>query len=100
METNRELLNSDDVVTVDAKWNYMQRPTFRSVELMQKIARDITGGTTEHQNEWFVDGVRCEILSPKQTWRKGRIRITVEFLPDSGNQSMSDLDGLRQVVLE
>jgi hypothetical protein len=99
MATNRELLNSDDVVTVDAKWNFMQYPTFRKKELIQKLAEQIAS-KSESQNEWFFEGVECEVLSPKQTWKKGKIRITIEFLPDSENHSVSDLDGLRQVVLE
>lgn len=33
---------------------------------------------------WFGKGVECEILNPNQTWKKGKVRITIalEFCPD------------------
>jgi len=99
MERNKEILNFDDVITIQPKWNYMGCPTFKAAELVQKLANHVTR-SVDDQQEWFFDGVECEVLSPKQDWRKGKIKITIEFIPEESNQPDPDLNGLRQLIVE
>lgn len=31
--------------------------------------------------EWFVDGIDCEALAPGQPWKRGKIVISLQFVP-------------------
>ena len=42
---------------------------------------------------WCIKGVPCEILTPNQGWKKGKVKITLEFCPD---EVESPLEGIRQ----
>jgi KGK domain len=56
------------------------------------------GSPNGNTKQWFVDGVACELLTPKHNWRKGKVRIniTVEFIPDEPEILNSPLDDIRQ----
>ena len=70
------------------------------------------GGIRGGLQEWYVQGVNCEILKPGSTsWKKGKIKINIslEFCPDEPeieeitrsndaeiNQTNSPLDDIRQ----
>ncbi len=32
--------------------------------------------------KWCIKGVPCEVLTPNQGWKKGKVKITLEFCPD------------------
>ena len=34
------------------------------------------------KSQWLIDGVSCELLSPRKDWQKGKIRLVLEFIPD------------------
>ena len=72
------------------------------------------GGIPGSLQEWYVQGVNCEILKPGSTsWKKGKIKINIslEFCPDEPeieetiqsndvetNQTSSPLDDIRQMM--
>ncbi|MGL5075899.1 MAG: KGK domain-containing protein, partial [Waterburya sp.] len=39
-----------------------------------------------------VEGVTCKLLSPNQSWQKGKVKICLQFIPD---QPASILDDIR-----
>ncbi len=72
------------------------------------------GGIPGKHQDWYVQGVNCEILKPGNTnWKKGKIKINIslEFCPDEPeieevtqsndaeiNQTSSPLDDIRQMM--
>ena len=72
------------------------------------------GGISGKDDEWFGQGVRCEILKPgNKSWKKGKVRINIsfEFCPDEPeieeiiqsndveiNQAESPLDDIRRIM--
>lgn len=72
------------------------------------------GGISGNDDEWFGQGVSCEILKPgNKSWKKGKVRINIsfEFCPDEPeieeiaqsndveiNQASSPLDDIRQMM--
>lgn len=101
MSISKEVLSANDVITVETATNrnFIGHPTFKLTELIQRLGGAM-GGREEMKQEWFYDGVNCEVLSPHQKWRKGKIRITIEFIPETLDQPDPDLDGLRQLIVE
>jgi hypothetical protein len=43
-----------------------------------------------------LDGVECEMLSPNKSWRKGKVKISLEFIPDESDEYESPLDEIRR----
>ena len=72
------------------------------------------GGIPGGYQEWYVQGVNCEILKPgNKSWKKGKVKINIslEFCPDEPeteeitqsnnseiNQTNSPLDDIRQMM--
>jgi hypothetical protein len=92
-------LNPDDVVSMDepAASLIAQDPTFR-IDQLQKTFRQLLGNSSVTQS-WIEDGANCQILSAStgKGWKKGKIRIRFEFVPDEPEPSpdASFLDSLR-----
>ena len=36
----------------------------------------------QEANQFTTEGLACHVLRPGQQWKKGKIRIAVEFIPD------------------
>ncbi|WP_206815910.1 KGK domain-containing protein [Chroococcus sp. FPU101] len=89
------LLKSDEVISLnDFKDRaILSHKTFKAEEfiygLLEKMDHD-----AEKRIKWR-DGVECEILSPNAGWKKGKIRVTLEFIPD---EPESILDDIRQTI--
>ncbi|MEH1981549.1 KGK domain-containing protein [Nostoc sp.] len=74
-------LNDDDVVSMDKKKNLAQASTSRISELINEI-KDLLSGSYQYHPDWLEDGVECELLQVGGSWRKGKIRLHLEFIPD------------------
>lgn len=89
------LLKSDEVISLNEWKNrvILSHKTFKAEEficgLLEKMDSD-----AEKRMKWR-DGVECEILSPNTGWKKGKIRVTLEFIPD---EPESILDDIRQTI--
>ncbi len=76
MENQPELLNIDDVLSTSAS-NIMFQCTFKIGEFMAIIKEKLG----EEEN-FFTEGVDCEILRPGKNWQKGKVKMRLEFYPD------------------
>lgn len=76
MNNTDNLLNSDDVLSASAS-ALMFQCTFKVSELMTILQSKIS------DEELFIDGIECELLSPGQNWKKGKVRLRLEFTPDT-----------------
>jgi hypothetical protein len=93
-------LNPDDVVSMDEPAVSLlgyHSPTFR-IDQLQKTFKEILGNNSVTQI-WIGDGAGCQLLSAStgRGWKKGKIRIRFEFVPDEPEPSpdASFLDSLR-----
>ena len=68
----------NDVVWVERKYSPCECPTSTIVEMRNAIAN-----ITKLASNWFHDGMSCQFLPTSGGgWKKGKIRITLEFIPD------------------
>lgn len=96
MTENVETLNRQDVITLeDEKTKIkMSHKTFTSDEFLTKLQESI--GVNEEAKEWFKNGVCANVLVEGKLWRKGKVRLSIEFIPDESSQSPSLLDDFRK----
>ncbi len=93
MTENVELLGQDDVIKVDEKQKgFMPHNIFTGNELTSKLRLDIAqrGFTGWKENE----GIEADVLIPGKSWRKGKLVLRIEFIPDEAT-SESPLDEFR-----
>ena len=87
-------LNFFDVVSVPKSKSLMNASTFKvmemSVSLTNKLSKEFH---TEVLKEWSDTGVECEVLKMDgYGWQKGRVRISLEFIPDEEEQEEEILE--------
>ena len=79
MENEITLLNENDVISTSSS-HLMFQCTFKVIEFMTIIKEKL-----EEEENLFIQGIDCEILSPGKTWQKGKIRLRLEFFPEDPN---------------
>lgn len=83
MNITDNLLNSDDVLSASAS-ALMFQCTFKVSELMTILQSKIS------DEELFIEGINCEILSPGKNWRKGKVKLRLEFTPNELEEAGAD----------
>lgn len=87
-------LNNDEVLFVSVGRVLMANPTFKVGEFLDALAQAISDREEDwiEENEgWFSDGLECEALRfSSQGWQRGRVRIRLEFAPDSPRASLPE----------
>lgn len=96
MSEKKVLLNSNDVISINKHEDKIILPhvTFKVNEFVDDLIKKIENNE-EKRGKWSESGVECEILSPNTGWKKGKIRVTLEFIPE---ESESILDDIRQTI--
>lgn len=76
---NKIDLNDDDVISMDAEWNFIGVNLSKLSQLRTGLER-LIGRVSE---KWLSEGVECELLRADTSgWIKGKIHIRFEFIPD------------------
>lgn len=90
----RQLLNDNDVISVeDVNKVFISHKTFTLEEFLQATFKKFFGD--EVGKRWLFEGVPCQTLSPGKSWRKGKVKITIEFIAD---EPESPLDEIRREI--
>jgi len=80
---NGEVLSINETALI-----FIGHTTFRVGEFSEAVRNQLeqTSGWNEDKDPWFTDaGVPCEVLRfTSGGWQKGKVRIRLEFSPDSG----------------
>jgi len=97
-ESNKfQALKYDEVLSIYSEdiSDYLELPrTLRVIEFIEAIAEKALPSDQEISS--FSDGIECEALKfDGQGWRKGKIRVSLEFCPD---EIKSPLDDIRQAI--
>lgn len=93
MNNPNRILDGKEVLSVERQDNILiHHNTYKVKELIDAIGNKID----HHKRErWCIEGVPCEVLSPNQSWRKGKVKISLEFIPD---EVESPLDSVREEI--
>ncbi len=70
----------NDVISMNQDLSLIKFGTFKVSQLRQDIERRVGALSSE----WLGEGANCEFLEPLagDGWRKGKIRLRLEFVPD------------------
>lgn len=89
MTNHFEPLDNGEVLSInESALIFIGHTTFRVGEFSEAVRHQLeqTSGWNENKDPWFTDtGVPCEVLRfTSGGWQKGKVRIRLEFSPDSG----------------
>ncbi|WP_017296309.1 KGK domain-containing protein [Geminocystis herdmanii] len=96
MNKNVELLNQEDVIKVKnekTKW-VITHSTFTVNDLTSGLTQKFGGN--EELMKWSKEGVEANVLVEGKSWRQGKVRLSMEFIPDENIEPPSLLDDFRK----
>ncbi|MBD2505160.1 KGK domain-containing protein [Anabaena azotica] len=76
-------LNDDDVVAMDEALSFADKSMSKYQDLIKGLQEVLTGTYRQKRSSWLTDGVECEVLRVGEGWLKGRMRLNLEFIPDT-----------------
>ena len=91
-------IKDQDVIHLKSSIQSLRFPqTFRSDELLRDIVERLMVHRNEQakkdKKEFVASGIECEILQTSgQGWKKGKFRLSLEFIPDSENKIVSNAE--------
>ncbi|NCO74824.1 MAG: hypothetical protein GW795_05870 [Cyanobacteria bacterium] len=85
-----ELLNSQDVISLENEKTKPRMPhkTFTIEEFKNLLLQNLS--LNEDQKEWCNNGVCAKVLVAGKLWRKGKVRLSVEFILDEPESPLDD----------
>jgi hypothetical protein len=81
----------DDVLHMEPGVNPVRTRTFITAQIIQAIKTQfqptLSSSPASTADAWFQEGVECELLDAMAGggWKKGKIRLRLEFIPDEPN---------------
>lgn len=98
-------LNDDDVVAMSKEFNFAHQPMTKYEDLIKALEGQLNFNHERRGTVWLTDGVECEVLRVGGGWLKGRMRLSLEFIPDTEESEnlvlpQSPLDDLRAELLD
>jgi hypothetical protein len=94
----RQILNSEDVISVadsDKIVAIINHKTFTVQELLGAFFSKWLNNDVG--KKWLFEGAECQYLAPGKLWKKGKIKISLEFIPD---EVESPLDEIRREMTD
>lgn len=89
MENSRRIVNNNEVISVAKEDKILiSHHTYKAEEFLHKLGDQIDHHKMER---WCIKGVPCEVLTPNQGWKKGKIKIGLEFCPDEVESPLEDI---------
>jgi hypothetical protein len=83
-------LNHKDVLSVNEDDSPLNSSTFKAGDLICGLADHYMH--EDDAKKWTISGVPCEVLRPGEPWQKGKVTISLHFIPD---EEISTLDTVR-----
>lgn len=85
-----ELLDQEDVVSVDLSSAFFGPRTFTVEEFQAFISNFLKKNCNNFHEDWAKDGIECKVLkSSGGGWREGFVRISLSFIPDPPTDSVN-----------
>jgi hypothetical protein len=89
MDRKFETLGNEDVLSTSGS-NLMFQCTFKVSEFMDLLQ------TKLEEESLFAGGLECEVLSPGQYWRRGKVQLRLEFCPEESDATPSVSPGIAE----
>lgn len=96
MSKNVEPLNQEDVIRIkkkETKW-VISHPTFTVNDFTSELTQKFGGN--EELMKWSKEGIEANVLVEGKSWRQGKVRLSLEFIPDENIEPPSLLDDFRK----
>ncbi|BAZ37813.1 hypothetical protein NIES4101_37380 [Calothrix sp. NIES-4101] len=93
MENEFQRLHHHEVVSVNSETleSFEVATTFKVIQLLQAIKELV--GLESPESSLFDTGIECEVLRFRaNSWRKGKVRLTLEFCPDKDESPLEDFN--------
>jgi len=90
MEETNKFINGDEVISIENKDDnvLIGHHTYKAKDFLNRVGEHIN----HHKREmWIEKGVDCTMLSPNQSWQKGKIKICLQFIPDRPESVLDDI---------
>lgn len=88
-------LTDDDVLSVSTDLSFTEGSTSTGAELMDIVQEWVERHSNLDETQsayWVKDGVICKVLlAAGGGWQKGKIRLRLEFTPDTPASPLDDL---------
>jgi hypothetical protein len=82
-----------DVVSAPKSKSPVGASTFKVMEVASYFVTKVYHENSDTWNEWLDTGVECEVLKMDgHGWQKGKVRISLEFIPDEEEQEEEILE--------
>jgi hypothetical protein len=90
MDNLERTINSDEVLSIANKEDnvLIGHHTYKADEFLDKLRERI--GISK-KDKWIVEGVPCKLLSPNQSWQKGKVKICLQFIPEQAESILDDI---------
>ncbi|NJR19937.1 MAG: KGK domain-containing protein [Calothrix sp. CSU_2_0] len=92
MDNEFQRLHHHEVISVNSETleSFEVATTFKVIQLLQAIKELV--GLESPESSLFDTGIDCEVLRFRANgWRKGKVRVTLEFCPDKDDSTLDDL---------
>ena len=89
MEEKTKFINGDEVISIDKTSDniLISHQTYKIKEFLNRLGDNLGYGA----KKWLDEGVTCKMLAPNQQWKKGKIKICLEFIPDKPESILDDI---------
>ena len=89
VENSKRFINNNEVISVAREDNILiSHHTYKAEEFIHALGNRIDHHKMER---WCIKGVPCEVLTPHHGWKKGKVKISLEFYPDEVESPLEDI---------
>ncbi len=95
MANNYEHLDHHDVISCQTEQSCsllgVKSTTFKVNELTKNLLVKVGAGANTEPIKWHSEGVNAEVLMANKGWRKGKVRLSIEFCPDEPEENKPEI---------
>lgn len=90
MDNADRIINNNEVISISNHEDnvLINHHTYTSGEFLDRLGEQIN---RHKKHKWIVEGVPCKVLSPNQSWQKGKVKICLQFIPDKKESILDDI---------
>ncbi|MGL4881719.1 MAG: KGK domain-containing protein [Waterburya sp.] len=90
MDNIDRIINDNEVLSINNREDnvLISHHTYTSEEFLHILGKHID---RNKKDKWIVEGVPCKLLSPNQSWQKGKVKICLQFIPDQPESILDDI---------
>jgi hypothetical protein len=93
MDSQIELLGSDDVISSDSTW-ILDTNTYITSDLLEATRALLDVNSDRCDKDWLIHENECKVLrvGESQGWRKGNLKVRIKVLLEFEPESLQEAD--------